>query len=108
MAASVLVVEDYADLRSAIATALSKGHYACEQAVSPADAIDHLREHHYDAILLSPTMPVSADPVMLFLRENQPDELQKVILMSDAASDDYPTLVKPFGKSQLLAKLPLA
>lgn len=108
MAASVLVVEDYADLRSAIATALARGHYACEQAASSTDAIDHLKEHHYDAILLSPAMPISADPVMLFLRENQPDELQKVILMTDAAREDYPTLVKPFGNAQLLSKLPHA
>lgn len=108
---AVLVVEDYADLRSAIAMALSRGHYSCEQATSTRDAIDRLKEHHYDAILLSPTLPLSSDPVMHFLIENQPAELQKVILMTDPDPDlvgagEYPVLVKPFNRAQLMAKLP--
>jgi len=108
MVASVLVVEDYADLRSAIANALSRGHYACESAATAGDAIGRLKEHHYEAILLSPTFPLHEDPVMHFLIENQPGELHKVILMTDDVTEEFPTLVKPFGNAQLFAKLPKA
>ncbi len=108
MTPAVLVVEDYADLRSAIATVLSRGHYSCVLA-STGDAIDRLKEQQYDAILLSPTFPLSSDPVMHFLIENQPAELQKVILMTFpdlVGADEYPVLLKPFNRAQLLAKVP--
>ncbi len=106
MFASVLVVEDYADLRSAIASTLVKGHYSCEAAANADDAIGRLKSHQFSAILLAPRFPLDQDPVMQFLVQTQPGELHKVILMMDEAGPDYPTLVKPFGNAQLLAKLP--
>jgi DNA-binding response OmpR family regulator len=105
MVASVLVVEDYADLRSVIANALAKGDYSCEAASNPDDAIGRLKRHQFSAILLAPKFPLDQDPVMQFLMQTQPGELHKVILMLDEAEADYPTLVKPFGKAQLLAKV---
>lgn len=108
MPASVLVVEDYADLRSAIATALARRNCSCEEASNAGDAIGRLKEHSFSYILLSPSYPLSDDPVMAFLAQNQPDELHKVVLMADETADEYPTLVKPFGEVQLMAKLKLA
>ena len=69
---AVLVVEDYADLRTAIAQTLVRSDYACDTATSAADAILKLRARHYGAILLAPTLPIKDDPVMQFLAGRAP------------------------------------
>jgi len=111
MAQSVLVVEDYADLCSAIVATLRRSEYACESATTAEAAIGKLRAHHFEAILLSPMIPIKNDPVMRFLQESQPEELHKVILMTApdveerAGSDDCRMLLKPFNNEQLFAEL---
>jgi DNA-binding response OmpR family regulator len=104
----ILVVEDYPDLRTAIVSILGRKHYVCEGVGSAGDAIEHLRLNQYEAILLSPTAPVASDPVMHFLVENQPEQLRKVILMTepDVTADEFPVLFKPFNGEQLFSKLP--
>ncbi len=104
----ILVVEDYSDLRSAIVSALGRRQYVCDGVGTSRDAIEHLRANHYEAILLSPVAPLDSDPVMHFLVENQPEQLRKVILMTEPglAGDEYPVLLKPFANEQLFAKLP--
>jgi len=106
---SVLVVEDYADLRSAIASALAQGDYACDTADCGETAVDLLRDHHYSAILLSPRLPITSDPVVHFLAQFQPDEMGKVVLMTNPGDEDDPdpgrcrVLTKPFNRQELLA-----
>ena len=108
---SILVIERYADLRAAIVNALSRGSYECDGADSADDAIEKLRHHHYDAILLSPTLPITSDPVMHFLIEEQPDQTPRVILMTEPDVEeavppaDQRVLVKPFNNEQLFAKV---
>jgi DNA-binding response OmpR family regulator len=108
MSPSVLVVEDYTDLRAAIAEALERGHYTCDQ-TSSAGAISKLRENRYSTILLAPTLPITDDPVMHFLLEEQPDQVSKVVLMTDPDREDEAgstkVLLKPFNNEQLLAKI---
>ena len=108
MSPTVLVVEDYADLRSAIAEALSRGEYTCDQ-TSSAGAIEMLRTHKYSKILLSPTLPITEDPVMHFILYEQPDEVSKVVIMTEPDRvEEMGTnqfLVKPFNHEQLLAKV---
>ncbi|HEV7922902.1 MAG TPA: hypothetical protein VGR02_19115 [Thermoanaerobaculia bacterium] len=110
MSPTVLVVEDYADLRSAIAATLMRGgEYACHTVRSAEAAVDLLRDHHYDTILLAPRLPISSDPVMHFLASTQPAELPKVVLMTDDDSDEPPpatrVLSKPFNHEELLAEV---
>lgn len=111
MSPAVLVVEDYADLCSAIVETLARRDYACEGAATAEDAIGKLRAHQYEAILLSPRLPIKDDPVMRFLHAVQPGELSKVILMTDpaleadAGEDDCRVLVKPFNNEELMNKL---
>ena len=111
MPQSILVVEDYADLRSAIVTALLRHRYSCEQVKSSEEAIEKLRDKHYSAILLAPMLPISSDPVMHFLVEEQPDQLAKVVMMGDpemeddAGAADRPVLLKPFNDEQLCAQI---
>jgi DNA-binding response OmpR family regulator len=108
MVQSVLVVEGYADLRSTIVAILKRGDCACDNVRNAEAAVDLLRSHHYDTILLSPRLPISDDPVMHFLATSQPGELAKVVLMSeDDADEPLPgrVLCKPFSDDQLLAEV---
>lgn len=108
MTQNVLVVEDYADLNSAITSALP---IDCNwtSARTSAEAIDQLRSNHYQVILLSPRLPIQDDPVMHFLHEYQPEEVAKVILMTDpdtdSSSEDCRILLKPFNREELVAKV---
>ena len=107
---SVLVVEGYADLRAAIVDTLERSDVACVTATSPEDAILKLKEHHYEAILLAPRLPIKSDPVMRFLHDAQPGEISKVILLADvededAGAEECRVLTKPFNHDELIAKL---
>lgn len=106
---AVLVVEDYADLCSAIAETLVCHDYSCDTATSTEDAIVKLRARHYGAILLSPRLPIKDDPVIRFLETTQPEELPKLILMRDPSFDDEEddgrSLLKPFNNEELFRKL---
>jgi DNA-binding NtrC family response regulator len=105
MTQQVLVVEDYADLNSAITNSLP-GEYECTAVMTPEAAIEQLREHHYEVILLAPRLPIREDPVMHFLHEHQPAEVGKVILMTypddDTSDEACRTLFKPFNREELL------
>ena len=107
MSRSVLVVEDYADLRSAIVSSLERQEYACEAVSTSEDAVLKLRDHDYSAILISPKVPIADDPVMHYLVENRPDDVKKVIVMSDpaTATGECPLLEKPFTNDQMFAKI---
>lgn len=100
----VLVVEDYGDLRTAILAALTRAEVSCVGAASPADAIRKLRESRYSAIVIDPTVPLREDPVMLFLQEHQPAELQKIVILGEESSQ-YPTIRKPFNSSDLVDRV---
>jgi DNA-binding NtrC family response regulator len=108
---TVLIIEEYADLCSAIMAALARREYRCESAMTAEDAIEKLQDHHYEAILLAPRLPIRNDPVLHFLHEHQPEEIAKVILMTnpdlEETEDDEAcrTLRKPFNNEQLFATL---
>lgn len=111
MSPSVLLVEHYADLCSAIRETLERREYSCDSAANSDDAIGKLRAKHYETILLSPTLPIQDDPVLRFLHDSQPGELPKVVLMTSPGIDDETDtgecriLRKPFNNEQLFARL---
>lgn len=108
MPRSVLVVEDYPDLRSAISEMLSRNGWVCES-VESGDAIAKLAAKHYETILIGPRLSVAGDPVLHYLIEHQPGELGHVIVMTNPVAGDEPAderchvLTKPFTREQLLA-----
>jgi len=112
MTRSILVVEDYSDLRDAIAGVLSRNGCVCD-CVGTAGAIAKLRANRYEAILISPRVPIATDPVLHFLTEQQPGEMQHVVLMqSPEGTDEDETpdarclvLTKPFSRDELLAQV---
>lgn len=109
MVQQVLVVEDYADLNSAITKSLPGDEYECTCVRTSEAAIEQLKSHHYEVILLAPRLPIKDDPVMHFLHEQQPAEIGKVILMtfpdSDTPEEDCRVLMKPFNREELFAEL---
>jgi DNA-binding response OmpR family regulator len=101
----ILVVEDYADLRSALVSTLVRAHYHCDGVRNSDDAVTKLREHRYGAVLLTPRLPISEDPVVRYAMAD-PSHAPKIILMTEGESDDeYRSLTKPFNNEELFAKL---
>ena len=113
MTSSILVVEDYPDLRDAIAEVLSRNDCVCD-CVGSEGAIAKLRTTQYAAILLASRLSIKGDPVLTYLAQYQPAELAHVVLMSDPLNaDDMPdarchVLTKPFGRDELLAQIAAA
>ena len=106
---SILVVEDYPDLRTAIADVLSRNDCVCDS-VDSSGAIAKLRSNHYETILIGPRLSISGDPVLHYLIENQPGELPHVVVMANPSHREEETadarcevLTKPFSVEQLLA-----
>jgi CheY-like chemotaxis protein len=108
MSRSILVVEDYPDLRSAISELLSRNDCECD-AVGSSDAIAKLAANHYAKILIGPRLSITDDPVLHYLIENQPGELEHVVVMVNPGRDEESTderchmLMKPFSRDELLA-----
>lgn len=107
MSRPVLVVEDYADLRSAIVDALERHDYTCASVASAEEAVVWLRDHDCDTILLSARLPITEDPVFRYLASEHPDQMAKVIVMADPSTSCAPCelLEKPFTNDQLFARL---
>ncbi len=53
----VLVVDDDADLRLTVASALSENHYIVDQAKDGEEAVNRVRAGHYDLVLMDVNMP---------------------------------------------------
>ncbi|MDR3608007.1 MAG: sigma-54 dependent transcriptional regulator [Oligoflexia bacterium] len=53
----VLVVDDDADLRMSVSSALSENHYQVEQAENGEEAVNRVRAGHFDLVLLDVNMP---------------------------------------------------
>ena len=108
MTRTVLIVEDYPDLRSALTELLSRNDCVCES-VDSNGAIAKLAAKHYGTILLAPRLSITGDPVLHYLQENQPAELEHVVVMANPnPEEEVPderchVLTKPFSREQLLA-----
>lgn len=107
MSRPVLVVEDYADLRSAIVDALERHDYSCASVASAEEAVVWLRDHECSAILLSARLPIAEDPVIRYFAANHPAEMGKVIVVADPSTPCAPCelLEKPFTNEQLFDRL---
>jgi two-component system response regulator HydG len=53
----VLVVDDDADLRLTVSSALSESHYLVDQASDGEEAVNRVRAGHYDLVLMDVNMP---------------------------------------------------
>jgi two-component system KDP operon response regulator KdpE len=109
----VLVVDDEAQIRRALATNLKARDYEVDLAETGEEALRLAAETHPDVVILDIGLPgidgvevvrglrgwTTVPIIMLSVRE---DEVDKVAAL-DAGADDYVT--KPFGMNELLARL---
>jgi two-component system, OmpR family, response regulator MprA len=110
----VIVVDDEYALRAALRRALALEGYGVTEAASGEEAIELLKEHTWDAMVLDVLMPGLSGlevckrlraageriPIlMLTARETVADRVSGL----EAGADDY--LVKPFALEELLARL---
>lgn len=110
---TILIVDDEPQIRRVLRTTLSVQGYEVQDARSGEEALDRLREDHFDLLLLDVNMPgmggletcreirATSDVaiVMLTVRSEEADKVAAL----DAGADDYVT--KPFTLDELLARV---
>jgi two-component system response regulator MprA len=109
----VLIVEDDDEIASAIARVLGREGYTTDCTGTVAGAREATRSEHWDAVLLDLGLPdgdgldvareiraAGGTPVLIVTAR---DEVSSRVEGLDAGADDY--LVKPFDRSELLARL---
>ncbi|MGO1054549.1 response regulator transcription factor [Crossiella sp. CA198] len=109
----LLIVEDEADLASALRTGLSHAGYAVDTAATGAEALAKFGVHAYDLVVLDLNLP-DGDGLLLCRRIRSVSGVRILMLTArasladrvrglDHGADDY--LVKPFALAELLARL---
>ena len=110
----VLVVEDYAPVRNAVAQGLAEAAFAVDTADNGRDGLWFAETNDYDVVVLDLMIPEidglsllrrlrqsgSSSPVLLLTAK---DAIEDRVLGLDAGADDY--LVKPFAFKELLARV---
>ena len=111
--ARILVVDDEAQIRTALARALDARGYEVDTAADGQEALDQAAIQLPDLVVLDLNMPAmgglevtrrirawSSVPILvLSVREEEPDKISAL----DLGADDY--LTKPFGVGELLARV---
>jgi two-component system KDP operon response regulator KdpE len=111
--ATVLVVDDEAQIRRALRTNLTVRGYRVVEAGDGESALSAVADHHPDVVLLDLGLPgldgidvlhglrgwTDVPVIVLTVREREVDKVEAL----DAGADDYVT--KPFGMNELLARL---
>jgi two-component system, OmpR family, KDP operon response regulator KdpE len=109
----ILVVDDEAQIRTALARALDARDYQVDTASNGEEALDLAAVQPPDLVVLDLNMPVmgglevtrrirswSSVPILvLSVRDEEPDKISAL----DLGADDY--LTKPFGVGELLARV---
>ncbi|HOW18355.1 MAG TPA: response regulator transcription factor [Phycisphaerae bacterium] len=110
----VLVVEDYAPLRKAVAQGLKEAGYAVDAAVDGEEGLWYAESGTYDVIVLDLMLP-GLDGLSLLKRLRKAGSATHVLILTakdtlddrvrglDLGADDY--LVKPFAFEELLARV---
>lgn len=111
----IIVIEDEADLASALAKGLRREGYAVDVAGEGTEALDRMAYTPYDLVLLDLNLPgidglevcrrirAQADPQPRVLMLTARDGLDDRVVGLDEGADDY--MVKPFDFPELLARV---
>ena len=110
----VLVVEDYAPVRKAVAQGLTEAAFAVDATDNGRDGLWYAESNDYDVVILDLMIP-QIDGITLLRRIRQAGSSTPVLLLTakdavedrvlglDEGADDY--LVKPFAFQELLARV---
>src|SRR5262245_4299900 len=98
-----LLVEDEVVTRNLLRQLLLDSGCSVDEAIDGEQAIDKLSTVKYGVILLDIVLPkVSGTEVMDFLREHDPDSLERVIVVTGLNVEEirklFPTVCHPLGK----------
>ena len=112
----VLVIEDEPQMQKFLGLALENEGYRFLSALTGADGIALARTHNPDLVLLDLGLPdtdgmavtraireISAKPIIVISARGQEEDKVKAL---DVGADDY--LTKPFGTSELMARIRVA
>jgi two-component system phosphate regulon response regulator PhoB len=113
---SVLIVEDERDLADLLQMNLEREGYACHRTTSGDAALDEIRQHRPDLIVLDRMLPgLSGDELLAQIRRNRETRGIPVIMLTAKSeeadvlvgfaigADDYMT--KPFSMKVLIARI---
>jgi DNA-binding response OmpR family regulator len=110
----VLLVEDYAPVREAVAEGLREAGYSLDVAADGEQGLWFANSHDYDVVVLDIMLP-KIDGIELLKRMRSAGKKASVLMLTardstddrvrglDAGADDY--LVKPFAFAELLARV---
>jgi len=112
-AGRILVVDDDPQIRRVMRVTLTGHGYEVDDATNGEAALEKMREHRFDLVLLDFNMPGMGGIetcremrrnseiaiIMLTVRDTETDKVAAL----DAGADDYVT--KPFGTSELMARI---
>jgi two-component system, OmpR family, KDP operon response regulator KdpE len=112
-AGRILVVDDDPQIRRVMKVTLTGQGYEVDDAKNGESAVEKLREHRFDLVLLDMNMPGMSGLeacreirgqseiaiIMLTVRDDETDKVEAL----DAGADDYVT--KPFNPHELLARI---
>ena len=112
--ASVLVVDDYRNVRRTLGRALESVGYSVFLAASGEEALGILRKHRVDAVVLDLHMPVMSGQTLFHLIIGNWPELKSHVLMmtGDARVEEretwlklyeLPVVKKPFALDEVLS-----
>lgn len=100
----VLLVDDN-EATCTLITALLQGDFAVEVAGDGGEAIEKLKSRQYAVILLDLLMPhVDGFAVLDFLRDNRPDLLQRVLVVTASLSSKQMQRVREYSVFGVMAK----
>ena len=109
----ILLVEDEAAIREAVAGYLEREDYVVVQAADGQEALDQFKQHCFNLIVLDLMLPnVSGERVCRVVRETSDvpiimltakGEIEDRIVGLELGADDY--LVKPFSPRELVARV---
>jgi DNA-binding response OmpR family regulator len=110
---SVVVIEDDAQIRSALTRSLAERGYGARSCGTGLDGLSMIVDSRPDVVLLDLGLPdIDGDDLLKMIRAVSPvpvlvitarDADDQVVRTLDAGADDY--LVKPFSANQLAARL---
>ncbi len=110
----VLVVEDYAPVRKAVAQGLTEASFAVDAAADGREGLWYARHNSYDVIILDLMLP-ELDGLSLLRQIRSGGTTSRVLILSardaveqrvaglNAGADDY--VIKPFAFEELLARV---